>query len=133
MTREELEFWGQPPYQVTLTNNVGHPLGTLSPDGTFIECGASNVGKVSRGDPDYVVSWDGSKPDPMPGGSTKGRLLPVKGPRYIDSLVAIGFYKRSAADQENLEYETNAPTERLKRYAQRQAQKNRAKGQPNAA
>jgi hypothetical protein len=81
-------------------------MGQLDPDGTFTPCGSSNVGKAVNDD--LVVVWDGSKPDPMPNGSTKGRLLPVKGPRYIDSLVAIGFYKRAAQDAEQVEIDETA-------------------------
>jgi hypothetical protein len=77
-----------PPYVVVIEDLAGHPLVMLFTDGTSQVVGSSNVGKADK---DGTVVWDGAKPDPMPNGHTKGRLLPVKGPRYVDSLTIYSY------------------------------------------
>jgi len=72
---------------VTVCDPVGQPIAWLDGNGTNTVLQPSNVGKVVKiGEREYTVTWDGCKPDPMKNGSTKGRLLPIKGPRYVDSL-----------------------------------------------
>jgi hypothetical protein len=88
MTWKDYEYW-QPPYAVTITGAAGHPLGWVDATGTFHPCPASKVGEA-RGE-SHVVVWDGGMPDPMKGGNSKGRLLPLHGPRYVDSLTMYSY------------------------------------------
>lgn len=76
MTKQELEYWGPVLYMTTVTDKFGIPIGIAYPDGTYVECQASNVGKpaIENGAIIGVITWDGAAPDKS-GGHTKGRLL----------------------------------------------------------
>lgn len=124
MTLEELQYWGTPPVTTTLTDNFGHPLGIIWPDGTITHCPPSNIGKeLVEG---YVISWDGGKPDPL-GGHSKGRLLPLDGPRYVDSTQVFGYMARELEDEDDGQDETTAGTEW---HVSKKKKRNRKKGQP---
>ena len=124
----------------TLSDPItGQPDAIVYPDGTIRPAASSNVGKtiISEG-VEYVVTWDGAKPDPMKGGHTKGRLLPaMDNVVYIDSLVAFFRHlmiKRPTDANETDETQTGAgkPATRTKK-TNRSAGKREAKGVKQAA
>ncbi len=101
MLLKDVDAKNLPPYPVTIEDEKGHPLGWLNGP-ILTECGASNVGNdvtTTRGV--YTVVWDGSKPDPSKVGSTKGRLLPVIGPRYVDSLKIYSYLATESYEEYN--------------------------------
>lgn len=89
MLLQEREFWGPPAYTTTLVDEKGAPIGIAWANGDITMVPTkSRVGEVVK---DYdgtvaTIVWDGAYV--VPGsGLTKGRLLAVDGPPYLDSLV----------------------------------------------
>lgn len=131
MTKSELAYWGAAPYPCTIENEQGFPEGYFDNYGTFVPCGASNMGRtVIVGGVELEVVWDGSAPDPM-GGHTKGRLLDsnLDSPAYVDSLRAYARLMK-VPDIKDLEYEDDATTTRIGRNAALRAAGHRQAGQP---
>ena len=126
MTKEELDFWGTPPYQCTLTNKWGHPIGTIYPDGTITYLPASNIGSKDR-DGNTVV-WNGTKTNSFD--RTKGRLLPIQGPRYIDSTTVFQYLATEEAKYDDVtgETQTTKTPKGNKRNAKVPTKRDRAKG-----
>lgn len=92
MLKKDYDYFKPFPYPVVIEDAAGHPLGRMLPNGTYIGLDASNVGKaVVSGGREYVVVWDGCKPDPMKNGNSKGRLLSLSGPPYVDSLTIYSY------------------------------------------
>lgn len=96
MTKAEFAYWGTPVVATTLTDDLGKfPIGYINHLGVVEVWDPATVSRVGttvttpRGD--YEIVWDGAKPA-RPGDRwdyTKGRLLPVEGPPYVDSLKAL--------------------------------------------
>jgi hypothetical protein len=129
MTKEEIGYWGAPPYTVVLEDNKGHPEAIVYTDGTIVPVGTSNVGRthIDKGTAMEVV-WDGSMPDPSRGCHTKGRLLPVQGPPYVDSLRV--FYRLVKGGNYGEEPTEETPGRGAVKTTTRKAKGNRPKGQP---
>ena len=96
MLLKDLMYWhdGKPPYTVVLEDEKGHPIGIVYTDGTVSYCSTSSKSED--------VVWDGGSKDPN-GGHSKGRLLPVKGPAYIDSLTRLRYLSRGDNDENETE------------------------------
>ena len=109
MTLKELEYWGTPPYTTTLEDEQGHPIGIVYSDGTITMVDPSKDSRVGqKRNTQWLtceVVWDGAMDDPN-GGRSKGRLLPVKGPSYVDSLTRMRALARNVKDDDDGEDET---------------------------
>ena len=130
MLLKDVEFWynGKPPYVVTLEDESGLPIGLVYTDGTIVLTEPSKNSRVGQevrqqGEVAAVV-WDGAMDDPA-GGHSKGRLLPVKGPAYIDSLTRLKHLAR--ADKHDKENQKRAGGD-----VPRKKKRNSKKGQSSA-
>jgi hypothetical protein len=91
MLLKDFNYWGSPGYPVTIEDEkTGHPIGWADKHGTYFDLAASNpMG------PQTV--WNGTQLTPN-GGLTKGRLLPIDGPPYVDSLHTFARLMRVTAE-----------------------------------